>query len=73
MLSDAKPGSSYKITGVGKNSDAFLKYLKKIGLDRGEMITVKEVEEYDGSMKIQLMDTKTEVMLSKEATANLVG
>ena len=72
VLSDAKPGSSYKITGVGKNSDAFLKYLKKIGLYLGGMIKVKEVEEYDGSMKIQLMDTKVEVMLSKEATANLL-
>ena len=72
LLSDGKPGSSYKITGVGKNSDAFLKYLKKIGLYLGGMIKVKEVEEYDGSMKIQLMDTKEEVMLSKEATANLL-
>jgi hypothetical protein len=57
---------------VGKNSDSFLKYLKKIGLKLGEMIKVKEVEEYDGSMKIQLMETKAEVMLSKEATANLL-
>ena len=36
------------------------------------MIKVKEVEEYDGSMKILVMDTKEEVMLSKEATANLL-
>jgi DtxR family Mn-dependent transcriptional regulator len=72
LLSEAKPGSSYKISGVGKNSDAFLKYLKKIGLVPGGMITVKEVEEYDGSMKILVMDTKTEVTLSKEATSNLL-
>jgi DtxR family transcriptional regulator, Mn-dependent transcriptional regulator len=72
LLSDAKAGSSYKITGVGKNSDSFLKYLKKIGLQLGEMIQVKEIEDYDGSMKIQLMSTKVDVMLSKEATANLL-
>jgi len=72
LLSEGKAGSSYKFTGVRKNSDAFLKYLKKIGLYLGGMIKVKEVEEYDGSMKIQLMDTKEEVMLSKEATANLL-
>jgi len=72
FLSEAKAGSSHRITGVGKNSDAFLKYLKKIGLYLGGMIKVKEVEEYDGSMKIQLMDTKQEVMLSKEATSNLL-
>jgi DtxR family Mn-dependent transcriptional regulator len=72
LLSEGKAGSSYKFTGVAKNSDAFLKYLKKIGLYLGGMIKVKEVEEYDGSMRIQLMDTKEEVMLSKEATSNLL-
>src|SRR5688572_11938431 len=72
LLSEGNAGSSYKFAGVRKNSDAFLKYLKKIGRYLGGMIKVKEVEEYDGSMKIQLMDTKEEVMLSKEATANLL-
>ena len=48
LLSEAKAGSSYKITGVGKNSDSFLKYLKKIGLQLGEMIQVKEIEDYSG-------------------------
>lgn len=72
LLAEAKPGQSYKITGVRKNSDSFLKYLKKIGLHLGGMIKVKEVEEYDGSMKIELIDTKSELMLSKEATSNLL-
>jgi DtxR family Mn-dependent transcriptional regulator len=72
LLSEAKPGQSYKITGVSKNSDAFLKYLKKIGLSLGGMIKVKELEEYDGSMRIELVDSKTDVMLSKEATSNLL-
>ena len=72
LLSEAKPGSSHRITGVAKNSDAFLKYLRKLGLSLGAMIKVKDVEEYDGSMKIQVMDTKAEVMLSKEATSNLL-
>jgi DtxR family Mn-dependent transcriptional regulator len=72
LLSEAKPGQSYKITGVRKNSDAFLKYLKKIGLSLGGMIKVKELEEYDGSMRIELVDSNTDVMLSKEATSNLL-
>ena len=71
LLSEAKAGSSYRITGVGKNSDTFLKYLKKMGLTLGGIIKVKEVEEFDGSMKIQLLDNKAELMLSKEATSNL--
>ena len=71
LLAEAKPGNSYKITAVGKNSDTFLKYLNKIGLSIGGVIKVREIEEYDGSMKVQVMATDTELMLSKEATANL--
>lgn len=71
LLSEAKPGSSYKITGVGKTSDTFLKYLKKVGLVLGGGMLVKEVEEFDGSMKIELLDTKSDLMLSREVTSNL--
>jgi len=71
LLAEAKPGNSYKITAVGKNSDTFLKYLNKISLSIGGVIKVREIEEYDGSMKVQVMATDTELMLSKEATANL--
>ena len=71
LLSDAKPGCSYKITAVGKNSVTFLKYLNKIGLNLGGVIKVQEIEEYDGSMKVQVMATDAELMLSKEATSNL--
>jgi len=71
LLAEAKPGYSYKITAVGKNSDTFLKYLNKIGLNLGGVIKVREIEEYDGSMKVQVMATDTELMLSREATSNL--
>ena len=71
LLSEAKPGASYKITGVGKTSDTFLKYLKKVGLVLGGAMLVKEVEEFDGSMKIELLDTKSDLMLSREVTSNL--
>jgi DtxR family Mn-dependent transcriptional regulator len=72
LLSEGKKGSSYRITGVGKDSDAFLKYLKKMGLALGSTIRVSEIEEYDGSMKIQIQDSKSELMLSREATSNLL-
>jgi DtxR family Mn-dependent transcriptional regulator len=72
LLSEGKKGSSYRITGVGKNSDAFLKYLKKMGLALGSTIKVREVEEFDGSIMIQIQDSKSELMLSREATSNLL-
>lgn len=72
LLSEAQTGLSYRITGVGKNSDSFLKYLKKMGLTLGGIITVKDVEEYDGSMKIQRMEDNSEFVLSREATSNLL-
>ncbi|HTE34670.1 MAG TPA: metal-dependent transcriptional regulator [Chryseolinea sp.] len=70
LLSNAKMDSWYKIVGVAENSDSFLKYLKKIGLGPGCSLKVHEVEEFDGSMKIELED-KTELALSKAAAANL--
>ncbi|MEJ7642979.1 MAG: metal-dependent transcriptional regulator [Chryseolinea sp.] len=70
LLSDAKVGTWYKITGVAENSDRFLKYLNKLGLAQGSSFIVQELEEYDGSMKLMLQD-KNELVLSKEAAANL--
>jgi DtxR family Mn-dependent transcriptional regulator len=71
LLSEARAGVTYSISGVGKNSDAFLKYLNKTGLTLGQSIKIKEIEEFDGSMKIQLLNNKSEIMLSREASANL--
>lgn len=71
LLSEAKIGSTYRIIAVGRNSDTFLKYLNKMGLILGQSIKIKEVEEFDGSMKIQLLNSKSDLMLSKEAASNL--
>lgn len=71
LLSDAKCNESYRITSVANNSDSFLKYLKKIGLSIGETIHVRDIEEFDGSMKIQISSNKIELMLSREVTLNL--
>ena len=70
LLSDAKVGTWYKISGVVENSDRFLKYLNKLGLAQGSSLIVREFEEYDGSMKLALQDD-SELVLSKEAAANL--
>lgn len=71
LLSEGKGGQMYRITGVGNNSDAFLKYLKKLGLAIGERLVVREVEEFDGSMRVALGESETELTLSREVTANL--
>jgi DtxR family Mn-dependent transcriptional regulator len=71
LLSEGKTGNTYKITGVGKTSDSFLKYLKKVGLILGGAMIIHDIEEFDGSMKVVLMDSKSELMLSREVTSNL--
>jgi DtxR family Mn-dependent transcriptional regulator len=70
LLSEAKVGMWYKITGVAENSDRFLKYLNKLGLSQGSSLMVREFEEYDGSMKVALQD-ESELVLGKEAAENL--
>jgi DtxR family Mn-dependent transcriptional regulator len=70
LLSEGKIGQAYRISGVSENSDTFLKYLKKIGLGPGAQVTITEMEEFDGSMKI-LIDDKKEIILSRQAAANL--
>jgi DtxR family Mn-dependent transcriptional regulator len=70
LLSQAKTDVWYKISGVEENSDSFLKYLNKIGLAPGATLKVREVEEFDGSMKVQLSD-KSEIVLSGVAASNL--
>jgi DtxR family Mn-dependent transcriptional regulator len=70
LLSQGKIGQAYRISGVSENSDAFLKYLNKIGLAPGSQVTIVETEEFDGSMRL-LVDNKKEITLSKQAAENL--
>jgi DtxR family transcriptional regulator, Mn-dependent transcriptional regulator len=70
LLSQGKLGQAYRVSGVSENSDAFLKYLNKIGLVPGSQITIVEVEEFDGSMKLRI-DNKAEIILSRQAAENL--
>ncbi len=70
LLTEGKPGKVYSVSGVAENSDAFLKYLNKIGLTPGSAIEILDIEEFDGSMKVRI-DNKHEVMLSKQAASNL--
>ncbi|HTF22213.1 MAG TPA: metal-dependent transcriptional regulator [Chryseolinea sp.] len=70
LLTQGKIGQTYRISGVSENSDAFLKYLNKIGLAPGSQVAIIEVEEFDGSMKL-LIDNRKEIILSQQAAENL--
>jgi DtxR family Mn-dependent transcriptional regulator len=70
LLSEGKIGQVYRISGVAENSDAFLKYLNKIGLGPGSQVAIVEIEEFDGSMKL-LIDNKKDITLSRQAAGNL--
>lgn len=70
LLSQGKIGQAYRISGVTENSDAFLKYLNKIGLAPGSQVTIVDVEEFDGSMKLRI-NNKSEIVLSQQAAENL--
>lgn len=70
LLSQGKIGQPYRVSGVAENTDAFLKYLNKIGLAPGSEVSIVEIEEFDGSMKL-LIDNNKEIMLSRQAAENL--
>ncbi|MEJ1237015.1 metal-dependent transcriptional regulator [Chryseolinea sp. T2] len=70
LLSQGKIGHPYRISGVSENTDAFLKYLNKIGLAPGSHVSIVEIEEFDGSMKLSI-DNKKEIILSRQAAENL--
>jgi len=69
-LVQAKTGQFYKVAMVKADSTTFLKYVNKIGLSLGDVIKIKEVEEFDGSMRIQLSG-KNEIVLSRQAALQL--
>ncbi len=64
-LSEVKIKSNYKIMGVTDHSTAFLKYLDKHHLIIGASISIKSIEEFDGS--IILVCQKKEINISPKA------
>jgi DtxR family transcriptional regulator, Mn-dependent transcriptional regulator len=70
-LSEAKVGGQYKLCGVTNDSQSFLKYLNKIGITLGDSLEVKEIEDFDQSVTLQLSGSR-EIVLSKDAAASLM-
>jgi len=69
-LAEAKAKRSYKIMGVSDHSAVFLKYLEKHRLIIGATLTVKSVEEVDGSLLV--LCNKKEIVISQKVASNLI-
>ena len=71
LLADAKVGGQYKFFGVTNDSQSFLKYVNKVGITMGDVLEVKEIEEFDRSVTILLGDDRR-ITLSKDAAGSLM-
>lgn len=54
LLSSLEVGKRGKVIAVKDNSSAFLQYADKIGLNIGDLIEVKEIEEFDQMLTIKI-------------------
>lgn len=71
LLSELKKDQTGKFTGVIDHSPAFLSYLDKIGIALGDTIKVKNIEDYDNSITLQLRG-KTEIVVSPKVANSLL-
>jgi DtxR family Mn-dependent transcriptional regulator len=69
-LSEVKVNSKIKVTNVSDSSADFLRYLEKQGIGLHQTITVKEIQDFDHSVLVELKGKK-EVYLSAEAARKI--
>lgn len=72
LLSSLPKGTVCTFTGVTDHSASFLNYLDKIGLSLGHTIKIKEIEEFDKNVTLQLKGKKEAVVSVKVANSLLV-
>ncbi|MES2430591.1 MAG: metal-dependent transcriptional regulator [Bacteroidota bacterium] len=70
-LSNAAIGKKLKVVKVGDNTASFLKYLDKQGIALGDILTIKEVQDFDRSVLVELKGKK-EVYLSAGAAEKIM-
>jgi len=70
QLSEGKIKTNYKIMGVTDHSPVFLKYLEKHQLIIGAVITIKSIEEFDGSILVTCH--KKEILISPKIAETLI-
>lgn len=71
-LSSAKLNEKVTITGVIDHGPAFLKFLSRNELSLGQRIAVKEIQEFDGSMKIAISGKSIALQISHDVAKNLL-
>lgn len=71
LLSEMRQSNHGKFTGVTDHSPSFLSYLNKIGLNLGDSIKVKAIEEFDNSYTLQLKG-KNEIIVSNKVANSLL-
>jgi DtxR family transcriptional regulator, Mn-dependent transcriptional regulator len=69
-LSEVEVNRKILITSVSDSSADFLRYLEKQGIGLHQMITVKEIQDFDKSVLVELKGKK-EVYLSAEAAKKI--
>lgn len=73
LLSTLKINEQGTFTGVTDHTAAFLNYLDKAGISLGNIIKVKDIEEFDQTYTILLKDQKDTVISHKVANSLLVN
>ena len=71
ILAEAEIGKRLKVVKVEDNTASFLKYLDKQGIALMDIITVKELQDFDGSLLVELKGRR-EVYLSSEAARKIM-
>jgi DtxR family transcriptional regulator, Mn-dependent transcriptional regulator len=73
LLSEMQENHQGKFTGVTDHSPSFLGYLNKIGLNLGDSIKVKSIEEFDNSYTLKLKGKKEIIVSNKVANSLLIS
>ncbi len=71
QMVELKPGDKGVISGVTNDDPKLLQYLDKIQIGLGTKLAVIEIEEFDGSMKIET-DKKQEMFISMKTAEQLL-
>ncbi|TNE82363.1 MAG: metal-dependent transcriptional regulator [Bacteroidetes bacterium] len=71
-LTKAEKNKAYVLTGVSDHSPAFLKMLEKWGLAIGTELSVNDINEFDGSIELQLKEGNAIFLGQKSCTHILV-
>ena len=71
FLWEAEIGKKVKVIKVADNTASFLKYLDKQGIALADIIIVKEVQDFDKSILVELKGRR-EVYLSAEASKKII-